>query len=101
MSKLFLRALRDVATRSTFHATEDSAFASVRLMLPSVRAAGERCEVARSAVVGQIATQRMNLIQGDTGGNYCREYVIWEDVRVSKKIHIIVSLNTYVSKLNM
>ncbi|KYN17271.1 hypothetical protein ALC57_10491 [Trachymyrmex cornetzi] len=45
VSKLFLWALRDVTTRSTFHATEDSAFASVRLMLPkTVRAAGKRSQ---------------------------------------------------------
>ncbi|KYN41999.1 hypothetical protein ALC56_03562, partial [Trachymyrmex septentrionalis] len=45
VSKLFLWALRDVTTRSTFHTTEDSAFASVRLMLPkTVRAAGKRSQ---------------------------------------------------------
>ncbi|EZA61004.1 hypothetical protein X777_08216 [Ooceraea biroi] len=43
--ELFLQALHDAATRSTFRATEDSAFASVRLMLPEAA----RAEVARSA----------------------------------------------------
>lgn len=52
-------------------------------------------------VVGRIATQRMNLIQGDTGRNYFRENALSGiDFKVSKKVSIIVNLNITL-KLNM